>query len=463
MSQLPRFKVKYGEGIGNELFIEFPDLSNNEKSFFDADEAVGQTTLSASGANFAANDYVVLGTPKTEKCEILKVSSVSSTTIVVSSATAFAHSRGDQIVQIPYNQIVISRSTDSGSSYTPLTAVDIRPDASETYIPRTSDASTDYYKFRFYNATTALYSAYSDPTIATGLAFNSVGMIKQRALDDLGEKKNDLITDEYLNQALWNARRELDSDERVYRWSFRTKFNQDLGDIIPGRWSVAVPTDLRDKNTNKNILSLRVGRYDIPLEYQDITRFNQNYQNIGHSTLNGAITPASTSITLTSSGDFDESGSAYIAGEDVNDVLDAVSYTANDESTNVLSGVTAITANHASGRDIWQGTTNFGLPRAYTIYEGSIYFDVPFADLYAGENIKSDYYSELPVYDSDADLLDEPDIDPFVAYLRFRIKYKKSNGSLKREEDSDWKEWEAGKKSMVNTDITGQTIRLIPS
>lgn len=42
--QLPQFRVKSGTGIGNELFIQFPDISENEKSFFDADEAAAASS-----------------------------------------------------------------------------------------------------------------------------------------------------------------------------------------------------------------------------------------------------------------------------------------------------------------------------------------------------------------------------------------------------------------------------------
>ena len=152
MTNLPKFKVRYGENIGVELFIQFPDISANEKSFFDADEAVGQTTLSAGGTNFSANDYVVLGQPGAEKTEIVKLSAAAATTLT-SGATVFAHNRGDKIQFIPYNQIVVERSTDSGANYSALSAIDICADASETYLQRATDASTDMYRFRFYNST----------------------------------------------------------------------------------------------------------------------------------------------------------------------------------------------------------------------------------------------------------------------------------------------------------------------
>ena len=464
MSLLPKLRTKYGANIGVEIFIQFPSLDGNEKSFFDADEAAAQTTLSANGTNFSTDQYIVLGQEGAEKTEIVKThtSTTPTSTTITTGATVFSHNRGDKIQFIPYNQIVVERSTDSGANFTPLSAVDIRPDATETYLQRTGDASTDVYRVRFYNSTSALYSAYSDNTTASGYSYDTVYSVKYRALRALGEKIDPLITDEFLNDQLFEARRELDQDARVLRWSFRTKFNTDIGNCIPGRYSVSAPTDLRDPNTNKNILAIRIGRDGQQLEYQDFNRFSENYWNIGHTTLNGAIITSDTSITLTSSGDFDESGSVYIAGESVSDVIDTVSYTANNESTNVISGVTGIVAaGHATARDVWQGV-NFGLPVAYTIHDGVVYFDVPFEDDLAGENIYMDYYSTLTSSDSDSDTLDEPEVDLFVSYLKAKIKYLKSNGKLNLEQDGDYVEWQRRKNDLIAKHVTAQRIYFYP-
>lgn len=439
--------------ISNEILR----LHENEKTFFDADEAAGQTALSANGTNFSANDYVILGNLGAEKSEIVRISgSPTSTTITSASATVFAHNRGDSITYTPYNQIVLERSTDSGANYTPLTAVDIQADNDFTIIQRPSDASTDYYRVRFYNSTSGFYSDYSDEIIGSGYADNSVHSIKQRALDSLGEEIGGKITDQFLNESLWEARREVDKSQ--VRWKFRESFNTDIGDIIPGRWSVTVPSDLRDPDTHINILALRVGREKTPLEYQDRNRFNQNYVNIAHSTLNGAITSASTSIVLTSSGDFDESGTVDIAAESIAGTIDNAAYTANTESTKTLSGVTSIADSHATGRDVWQGA-NFGTPSAYTIDDGVIYFDVPFEDDLAGENIEMDYYKDLVVYNSDGDELDEPQYDLYVAYLRWKIKQQKANGSLQRNQDSDYQEYREGLRLLIENNNTDQTIQ----
>lgn len=461
---LPKIKTRYGEGVGVELFVAFPEIFNNEKTFFDANEAAAQTALSANGTNFSTSQYVVLGTPGIEKTEISLLhpsTTPTSTTITTAAAITFAHNRGDRITFIPYNQIVVERSTDDGDNFTPLSAVDIRPDASETYIQRTTDATSDVYRFRFFNSEDSTYSAYSDEVTGAGLADNTVGAIKKRALDDLGEEKNELITDEFLNQSLNTARRELDEDERVLRWSFRTSFNTDIGDIIPGRYSIAVPSDLRDPNTHKNILNLRIGRSNFPLTYQDNNRFIENYREVAHTTLNGAITDASLSIVLTSSGDFDESGAVDIAAEDITEEIDNVNYTTNTENTKTLGTVTNIDNSHATGRDVWQGL-GFGEPRNYTIDNGMIYFDIPFENDLAGENIVMDYYKTLTAVDSDSDTLDEVEYDMFVNYLKWKIKYKKANGNLDPEKDGDFKEWDRKKERFISKENTGQFAYFVP-
>jgi hypothetical protein len=458
-----KIRTKYLENVGVDLFIQFPDISENELTFLSADEVTGQTTLSVdSGKNFSANDYVIVGDLGDKKAEIRKVSSQTDKTLVV-DALLYDHTRGTRIQFIPYNQIVVSRSTD-GTTYNALSAVDINPKSDETIIHRTTDASTDYYKFRFYNSTTTLYSPYSDVVTGVGYADNSVHSIKKRALDDLGEKVSENLTDEWINSALWEGRRELDEDQRILRWAFRIKTDENLGAIVPGTYTVAIPTDLRDPNTNKNILSIRIGKSKNVLEYCDLYDMNQFYKGVAHTTLDGAVLTTDTTIGLTSSGDFEEDGSIDIAAQDIDEEIDSVSYTANDETTDEISGVTGIrAAGHADGTDVWQGV-GFGLPYMYTVNAETrmIEFNIPFSNEFAGENIYSDYYSTMPVYNSDADILDEPEVDMFVSYLKWRIKSKQSGGKLDPKTDPDWLIWEKRKTSLIEKQYLGQEINLIP-
>lgn len=471
VNQTPALRIRTNSPIGNEVFFALPSLAGNNQSFLDADVASGASSVSANGTFFSASQYIIFGQPGQEKSEVVKINgSPTASSIAFTPALSFAHNRGDIITFIEYNQITPERSIDSGSNFSTLSAIDINPQVLETYLQRTGDATTDVYRFRFSNSTSSLFSGYSDNATASGYDDNTVYAIKQRALTQLGEKVTDLITDNFLNDALNEGRRIVDMgtatvdgiSQRVLRWSFRTKFNTDIGNVVPGAWSVTAPTDLRDRNTYKNILAIRIGRSNWPCTYQDRRRFNQNYLNVAHSTLNGAITSGSTSVILVSSGDFDASGTIYIGAETVLLTKDAVAYTANNTSTNTLSGVTGIVSGgHASGRDVWQQAT-FGMPTAYTIDNGTIYFDVPFDDAYKGQNIYSDYYQALTAVNSDSDTLDEPFYDLYVPYLKYKIKALKSNGSLKPTDDGDYLLFQQGLSELVSQEISGQVVQFSP-
>lgn len=469
ISQSPQLRVKTNSPIGNDVFFALPILSGNNSSFLETDVSSGATSITANGTFFSANQYIIVGQPGQEKSEIVKISSVTNTTFSLNSALIFSHNRGEIITFIEYNQIEPQRSTDGGTTFSALTIIDINPQFSETYLQRTGDATTNVYRFRFYNSTSGLYSGYSDNVTASGYDDNTVYAIKQRALSQMGEKITDLITSDFLNDALNEARRVVDMgtatvdgvQQRVLRWSFRTKFNTDIGTVIPGQWSVSAPTDLRDRNTYKNILGIRIGRSNWPCIYQEDRRFRQNYLNVAHTTLNGAITTGSTSIILTSSGDFDDSGSIVIAAQSVSQSKDTVAYTGNTLASDTLTGVTGIAQNAASGTDVWQEAT-FGMPTAYTINNGTVYFDCPFDDTYAGENIYMDYYQTLTAVNSDADTLDEPFYDLYVPYLKYKIKALKSNGALKPTDDGDYLLFQQGLSELVSQEVSGQRVYFTP-
>lgn len=460
MTIAPKIRTRFGENIGVELLIFPPYLEDNNTTFLTTDYAAGVTSLAVDNGNkFAINDYVVIGQIGGEKTEIVKISGVSATSVTVGT-TSFAHNRGERITFIPYNQIEPQRSIDVGVSYSSLSIINIRPDSMHTFLQRASDSSTDYYRVRFYNSTTGLYSGYSDGLIATGYAENTVGAIIRTTLVILGEKIDDLITKEFLYEALNEARTDLDQTIGIERWSFRTSFDYDAGDIIAGQNTLSLPTTIRDPYTNKNILSLRLGKANYPVTYSDKTALNRWYEGVSKSTLNGSITTGSTSIILTSSGDFDESGTVTIAGESISDVLDVVSYATNTESTKTLGTVTGIqVAGHSSGSIVWQGAS-FGRPLEYTVSNGQIVFSQPFSDDLVGENITMDFYNKLVSIDSDSDILDEPNPKMFIPYLKWRIKNRRDR-TLKSVEDSDFQKWEEKRKETIQREYSGQDLRIV--
>ena len=465
---LPKFRTKYGEDIGIQLFFSFPELHQNEKAYLDADGNSGETSLSADGVNFSVGQFVVIGTPGQEKTEIIQLSTtVAPTATLFTFATplVFSHNRGDLIRFIPANQIVAERSTDAGTNFSALTAINIRADATETYYNRPTDALTDVYRFRFFNSYSGGYSSYSDNSVATGYGDNTIWATKNRALSQLGEQRTSLITDQFLNDSIMEARRICDQNPATLRWTFRTQFGVILGQLLAGQWKITAPTDLRDRNTFKNILSLRYGAQNRALTYQDRRRFNMNYLNVVHATIASDVLLGATSVTLSSTHDLDSPrGAITIANETAGASLVVISYTGNNKATNTLTGCTGVTRNITAGVDAWQRAVlgPSSLPSAFTIDNGYIYFDVPVGTQWDGQDLKGDYYKAIPVIDSDADTYDEPFYDMYVSYLKYKIKYLKANGKIDRDSDPDYKDWIAGVGALIGQETSGQMINFCP-
>lgn len=455
---LPRLSVNRGN-IGNELRIFLPNLDEFEKTFLSADEDAAQTTLSVvNGAGFTG-DYVLIGIPGTEKCELASLSA-SDATSLTTSATQHDHPKGTLVTQIPFNQIEIYSADAVGGTYSLIDTVSISPDDLHTQYVSAADASTKAYKVRFKNSADTTYSDYSDEVTGVGYGDDTVAAIKKRALSQLGEKISGNLTDEFLNDALSQARREVDSLRK--KWSFRTAFNSVLGVISTGQWKMAVPSDLRAPDGNDNILSIKIGSLGLPVRYIPKTEFDRYYEGVAHTTLGSSIAASDTSLTgdnTTGTGDFDESGSLKIGSDDL-------TYTANDEDTETLSGIPAsgdgsITKSHAAGVDVWQGL-DYGCPVYFTVHGGYIYFNTPFSSDYKDENVHIDYYKTLPAKTTDSDVLDEPEYDMYVHYLKAVIKSLKDKGKKDMTKDSDYKIYLQKSQLLASKDMHNQGVQFVP-
>lgn len=464
MTVLPKIHTKFGENVGVEIFISPPQL-DGKFTFLNTDATTSVSSYAVdNGAKFAVGEYIVTGNIGAQKTEINRIHTATPTesaTIYLNAVSIFAHSRGDRIQFIPYNQIIIEKSTDGGTVYITLATIDIRPDSTETYYNDTTGLSTYYYRAYFSNSATAKISQTSDGVIATGYAEGTAGDIIDQALESLGEKIDDkVLTKKFLLNALDEGRDEIDNHKNIVRWSFRTVFDYGAGTIIPGQYQLTVPTDLRLPDVYLNILSVRIGKGKSELRKVDKIALNSHYQGIAHTTLNGVVLTADTEITLISSGDFDASGTISVAGQVVNEDIDVIEYTTNTKTTNIISGVTGIrTAGHAAGTDVWQGAS-FGNPTEYTVYEDKITFSQPFSNDMDGENIWIDYYKKKVKANSDTDVLDEPFYKIYISYLKYKIKARK-NSQIIRENDADWKEWIEKREAQIAKEWIPQKTRII--
>lgn len=451
-----------------KLNLNNQDITQDvDKGYLSTDIASASGTLTLDSiVNFAINQVLVLGKIGQEKTEIIKTHAVtapSGSTVTLASNTVYTHNRGEEVSISKYDQYELSHATTATGAKTTLTTtlgsglipIDVTRD--ETIYYDTEYASGGYF-VRRKNSITGLFSDYSDYIPYSGYEANSVGGVIDSALKTSGEKIDDVITKDFLIECLNEGRMELDQAIGAERWSYRTEFDYSAGQVVPGMNKLTLPTDMKESATFKNLLSLRIGRDKLPLTKVDKQALNRWYQGVARTTLGADALTVDVTLTLTSAGDFDDSGEVVVAGSAVTSTLDTVSYTANNLST-TLSGVTGIqVAGHTAGAVVWQGAT-FGRPMEYTVDNGEIIFSQPFSDDEAGENIVIDYYKELETVDSDADLLDEPNYRMYVPYLRYRMKEKRDTG-LKRDEDNEYKSWKEKRDAAVAKEYTGNVIRL---
>ena len=126
-----------------------------------------------------------------------------------------------------------------------------------------------------------------------------------------------------------------------------------MGGIVPGTYKIALPTDLKDPYSNKNILGLRIGRDGDNITHIGARELYAFYRDIAQTTLNGAVADTDVTITLTDSGDFDDEGSIYVASPSISGTIDTIDYTGNTLSTSTLTGVTNIaTGGHSTGTQV---------------------------------------------------------------------------------------------------------------
>ena len=203
---------------------------------------------------------------------------------------------------------------------------------------------------------------------------------------------------------------------------------------------------------------MRIGSRGVNLEYVGKREFDTWYEGINHTTCSSA-TIGATTITIANARDFDSSGSIIIGAN-------TITYTSKNNSTVVLSGVPAsgtgsIDATISSSTDVWQNAS-FGEPTHYTVFEETIYFNSPFNSTIAGMNIYSDYYRDLVAANSDADIVDEPEYDALVSYLKYKIKDKKKKGTVDKAKDPDYQDYVIRRTSMVRKNMLKQQIQFVP-
>jgi phage gp36-like protein len=110
----------------------------------------------ANGSGFVAHDFVVVGTEGSEGAELCSVTAVTDTTITVSTLK-FAHTSGEPVTKLLYDQRKFYGATTAGGSYTELTsygspaAIQV-DDPQGTYLEYTGSEGYLYFTASYYNS-----------------------------------------------------------------------------------------------------------------------------------------------------------------------------------------------------------------------------------------------------------------------------------------------------------------------
>lgn len=445
------------------LYLDNYDLTKDRIStYLTSDTTTSNSTLEVQSITaFAVNKLILIGEIDQEGAELVKThaSTVpSGTTITLDAVMSKAHSKDDKIYLINYDAVEFDWASTITGSKEELSTLAIGIEHPETLYNDTSQSSGFYFG-RMYNTIGGTVSAnisdWSDPVPYAGYESNTIYEIKKRALNNVGEVIGGKITHSFLNECLFQARREY--HDAPGKRPFRRKYGVDIGNVSVGIYRILSPSDLERPQTAENLYGIRIGTEN-NLSYYDKKYFDQDYRNIPHSTLNVAYAVGNTYLEVANARDFATSGSVSI-GED------EIEYSARDLTTGSLTVSADGAESHSVDDDVWQNVS-YGLPTKFTVFidnSGSsyVYFNRPIGTLYANQNIYADYYRTLVSYDSDADTLDEPEFDEFVHYLSWRIK-KKLNPELKAQNDDDYNLWITKKNSALSREYLGTEIRFIP-
>jgi hypothetical protein len=413
----------------------------------------GDNTLTVQSiAGFTTSDMVAIGVLGEERTEIIQLhasTSPTGTTITLDSNLLQDHEEGAPVYVIDYDQIEWSRATTETGTKSVLSADSIAADAMHSIYDDTTN-STGFGFYRWKNSDSSAFSNYSDPIPYAGYEPNTAHNIFQRALSTAGQQLSPHLRYEklydFLNDFIAMA------NDMNRKWSNAKVIQQEMGNISTGDWEADLPSDIALKKDPSAIMGIRISDNGT-LRYVSPQKFNSFIHTMQFTTLNGDVADTDTSIVLTNSSAFGDSGTVLVNG-------DTIEYTGNNRATNTLTGVTGIVSGgHSDGDYVFQDYTT-GTPFIYTIpSEGKARF-WPLADASINnEVIFIDYYKRIPQVNSLGDDIVVPYTKAAIDYMAYRIKKFAAGGTLSVG-DEDYQQFQFDFKRMIEQDVSGEPIKI---
>ncbi|MEK7178320.1 MAG: hypothetical protein AAB721_01535 [Patescibacteria group bacterium] len=486
MVRLPNLRVENLGGSLRILQVNNTDLARDKRFTFLSEDIVSggstirvQSLLGFESLTTASGQVVCIGEVGSEKSEILRTSQttapagVAKPEVTLRDTLGFDHPQDTKVYILDWNRAEFQYATTVTGTKVTLAAypIAIQPDQRETLhrdileMNNRLGQGTAFYFARFNDSINSRNSDWSDAVPSGQYADNTVFMLKKRALDSVGEKVDgEIITHEFLDESLWEARREY--HQALGKRPFRRKFNVDIGDALTGSFRIVLPDDVERPHTSENVYGVRIGS-QANMGYYDKKEWDFDWRNKPRTTLAHPYTYAtSTSLWLANGRDF--GASAVVSVEGVNISVTRIAGLTGESFYNSLRIYSHPTGgwSASAGSDAYENVS-YGLPDKFTVWAdpgGSayIYFNRPIETAYVNQNIYLDYYRTVVDKDSDADVLDEPNPDIFTPYLAWKIKQKKARGTLRAETDPDYREWVVKKNASLNAEHLGTNIRITP-
>lgn len=434
-------------------------IKGKPKTYLTAASASGGGTLTVESiAGFSVGVYAILGVLGEERTEIVRLhtsTAPSGSTITLNANTSYRHEIGTPVQLTDYNQVRFYRDTETVTAdalFADATALaaaaDISVDQMESIYDDTTN-TTGHGFYQFQNSATSAAASASDPIPYTGFTVDAAHTILIRALSQATAEVSprlqyDRLFD-FLNDAIsiMNARSK--------RWSETKVLDSLLDSLATGDWEFNLPSTIASKTDPSAIISVRIRGYK-PLVYKPMRDWNLATYDLQYSTVATTFTSAATTIVLTSSYDFNDSGTVMIDG-------DTISYTGNTRSTGTLTGVTGIASTHTAGTYAFQNFDQ-NVPQVYTVSSSGkirIYPIVP-SDL-NNRALYISYYREIPSVDSLGDRVLVENVEPLISYVAYRIKKYVSGGAVSPTDD-EYKTFLTELGATVSADSPSEPIRV---
>lgn len=419
-----------------------------------ANTVASATTLTVKNIQgFSTNQILLIGIIGNQGAEIVKTHAStppSGTTITLAAATQFPHSSSTAVTVMLYDQVEISTATTATGSKSVLGTLNIFADSYSTNFNDTAN-STGFYFARFKNSITSTFSVYSSPIPTTGYSQFSARSIIDNALDMINRTIGQTFTDDYAFKQLDNC--QMECIRELKRWSFMQKFNFSLGEVTTGQWKVALPVDCDDQNSNRSIYNFKIGT-GTNMNWVDKEKWNEIIQSVAHTTLANNISIGDATITLTDSSDFTQTGTVAIGANNY-------TYTANNQSTGVLTLSVISTTTNTAGQDAFFGASQ-GMPYVWTTYGGYIYFYPTLDSNMNQQNAYLDYYSSLILTTTDTQTIVLPDPTVVQYYLAWKFLLKQANGQTNDEIDAMRQLYLERRAKMIQKETANRTFQLKP-